>query len=293
MEADLEARTHRRERIPHALKRGKIPQIMGILNVTEDSFYAGSRVTHDEAIARGLAMWRDGATWIDIGGESTRPGAQPVSEQEELERVIPVIKALRAASPMGLISIDTRHASVAAASIAAGVDLVNDITGLRNQSMYDVVLNTGCAVCIMHMQGEPANMQHNPTYSDCVNEVRISLDNVRARLIEDGHPAELICIDPGIGFGKSPSDNIELLRAGRHLSMHEDCKILWGVSRKSIIGHITGQQDPNERLAGTLGIATAAYHFGIDILRVHDVREHLDVLTTLHTLTTNEIHQAK
>ena len=253
---------------------------MGIVNATTDSFYEGSRSLNDEAVQRGLAMWDEGATWVDVGGESTRPGAEPVGLEQELLRVLPVIRGLRSARPEGFISIDTRHAKVARAAIEAGADMVNDVSGLRDPEMMDVVVSTGCGVCVMHMQGEPGTMQMNPIYEDVVSEVSTSLEEVKQALTARGHPASLISLDPGIGFGKNQNHNIALLREGRGLLKTEGT-LLWGVSRKSIVGHLTGQSDPAQRLAGTLGLAAVAHRMGIDIVRVHDVPEHQDLFNAM------------
>ena len=255
-------------------------RLMGILNATPDSFHAASRVDLDSAIERGLQMWSSGADWIDVGGESTRPGAEPIDSAEEMRRVVPVIEALRAANPTGLISIDSRRADVARAALDAGANMVNDVSGLRNPEMEALVIERGCAVCIMHMQGEPGNMQSKPIYDDVFSEVYSNLISTADRLVENGHKPGLICLDPGIGFGKTLTHNLELL----HSRSDSDYSILWGVSRKSIFGQLLGRVDTEQRLAGTLGVAAHAMIEGVDILRVHDVEEHADLLTTLATL---------
>ena len=255
-------------------------RLMGILNVTPDSFHAASRVDVDGAIERGLEMWSAGADWVDIGGESTRPGATPVDSVEEAARVVPVIQALRHANPDGLISIDTRRSDVAGVALDAGANMVNDVSGLRDSAMEDLVVERGCAVCIMHMQGEPGNMQQNPTYDDVVSEVYESLISTAERLVSKGHDPALICLDPGIGFGKNLTHNLELL----HSRSVSNYSILWGVSRKSMFNPLLGREETDDRLAGTLGVAAHAMLEGVDILRVHDVEEHSDLLTTLATL---------
>ncbi|MBH34780.1 MAG: dihydropteroate synthase [Euryarchaeota archaeon] len=281
MTSDFGRTAERRAQIAGALKFDGAPRIMGIVNATDDSFFEGSRTSGTAAVERGLAMWDAGATWVDVGGESTRPGADPVGIETEKQRVLPVIKGLRAARPDGLISIDTRHADVAHAALEAGADMVNDVSGLRTPAMVDLVLSTGCAVCIMHMQGEPGSMQANPTYDDVVGEVGGMLESVKQNLVQRGHPAELICVDPGIGFGKTQDHNIALLRSGRELLSSEG-SVLWGVSRKSVVGHLTGQSNPADRLAGTLGLAAVAHRMHIDLVRVHDVRDHADVFAALN-----------
>ena len=255
-------------------------RLMGILNATPDSFHAASRVDLDSAVTRGLKMWSSGADWIDVGGESTRPGAEPVSTKEEMARVVPVIKALREANPSGLISIDTRRPDVARAALDAGANLINDVSGLRDSEMESLVLERGCAVCIMHMQGEPGNMQQNPEYQNVTEEVYSSLTKAADRLVAQGHDSSLICLDPGIGFGKNMTHNLELL----HTRSNSNYSILWGVSRKSMFAELLGREDTSQRLAGTLGVAAHAMMEGVDILRVHDVEEHIDLLTTLATL---------
>ena len=225
-------------------------------------------------------MWSSGADWIDVGGESTRPGAEPIDSAEEMRRVVPVIEALRAANPTGLISIDSRRVDVARAALEAGANMVNDVSGLRDPEMEALVIERGCAVCLMHMQGEPGNMQSKPTYGDVFSEVYSNLISTADRLVEKGHEPGLICLDPGIGFGKTLTHNLELL----HHRSDSDYSILWGVSRKSIFGQLLGRFETEQRLAGTLGVAAHAMIEGVDILRVHDVEEHADLLTTLATL---------
>ncbi len=255
-------------------------RLMGILNVTPDSFHAPSRVNFDSAIDRGLKMWTGGADWIDVGGESTRPGAESVNSVEEKNRVIPVIKALRKANPNGLISIDSRRVDVARAALDAGANMVNDVSGLRDPEMESLIIERNCAVCIMHMQGEPGNMQRNPVYEDVVAEVYTSLNSTADRLVAKGLDANLICLDPGIGFGKTLTHNLELL----HSRSESNYSILWGVSRKSMFAQLLNREDTEQRLAGTLGVAAHAMLEGVDLLRVHDVEAHSDLLTTMATL---------
>ena len=253
---------------------------MGILNVTPDSFHAASRVDLNTAIDRGLKMWTSGADWVDVGGESTRPGAEPITAAEEAARVIPIIQALRAANPNGLISIDTRRAEVASAALDAGANMVNDVSGLRDPAMAALVIERRCAVCIMHMLGEPGNMQQDPEYDNVVEEVYKSLTSAASKLVGSGLDSGLICLDPGIGFGKTLTHNLELL----HSRSDSDYSILWGVSRKSMFAQLLDRQDTEQRLAGTLGVAAHAMLEGVDILRVHDVEAHADLLITLATL---------
>jgi dihydropteroate synthase len=258
---------------------------MGIVNVTPDSFHAASRVASLEAaITTALDMWDAGADWVDVGGESTRPGAQPVPINEEISRVVPVIEALRNKRPHGLISIDTRHPSVATEALAAGANMVNDVSGLRDPEMFNLVLESKCAVCIMHMLGEPGNMQSNPQYDNVVNEVSESLLSTAHRLIANGHSSELIALDPGIGFGKTLEQNLALLEKSQPLRGDGGFSVLWGVSRKTVFRDLLSRELTDERLAGTLGVAAHAMNEEVDILRVHDVAEHHDLLTVLAKL---------
>ena len=286
MASDFRLSPNRRDQIVKALRYATRPQIMGILNTTDDSFYADSRTMNQEAVARGTAMVDAGASWVDIGGESTRPGAEPVSVETELQRVLPVIQGLRSARPDALISVDTRNHTVAEAALEAGTDMVNDVSGLRDPAMVEVVLRTGCAVCVMHMQGEPRTMQTEPHYDDVVDEVGAALEQTKQMLVQRGHPADLVVVDPGIGFGKKQHHNLKLLDAGKNLLLG-DGSILWGVSRKSVVGHLTGRADPADRLPGTLGLAAVAHRMKIDILRVHDVEAHVDLFCAMDGLSTH------
>ncbi len=261
------------------------PRLMGIVNVTPDSFHAASRVASvDTAVQAGLEMWEAGADWVDVGGESTRPGAEPVDVDEELSRVVPVIKGLKIEKPDGLVSVDTRRAVVAVAALDAGADMVNDVSGLRDPAMRAVVLERGCAVCIMHMLGEHGNMQNEPDYADVVGEVSANLLAVAEKLVAAGHPADLISLDPGIGFGKRLEHNLDLLRSDANLRGDAEFSLLWGVSRKSMFKELLGRDSTDARLAGTLAVAAHAMAVGVDILRVHDVAEHHDLLSTLAVL---------
>lgn len=284
---DFAPSSHHRNRISAGLYRNETDacHVMGILNITPDSFHEKSRkTTVDSAVKAGLEMWEQGATWIDIGGESTRPNATPVSVEEELKRVIPVIEALRSVHTEGLISIDTRRPQVAKAALEAGADIINDVSGLRDPEMVNVVLESGCGVCIMHMQGSPQTMQKNPEYQDCAREVSSQLLETARALVAAGHPADCIALDPGIGFGKTLEHNLELLQRHELLRGREGFAVLWGVSRKSIVGQLTGHSDPADRLSGTLALASFAYYEGIDIVRVHDVQEHVDLFKVLNAV---------
>jgi len=261
------------------------PRIMGILNITPDSFHADSRIDSvDDALSRAKQMVEDGADWLDIGGESTRPGAEPVAIDEEMNRVLPVIKSVRTALPDVGISIDTRRASVAKAALDFGADLVNDVSSLSDPNMVDVIIENKCPICIMHMQGLPENMQKNPSYGDVVSEVRERLDLTAQKLVNLGLNPDMIVTDPGIGFGKLLEHNLSLLGAGKEIVPRQDMPLMWGVSRKRMFADLLGRSDSEERLAGSLGIAAMAASKGVDIIRVHDVREHADLYAAMRAI---------
>ncbi len=259
------------------------PLIMGILNITPDSFYSDSRYSAEDAVKKAQTMIEKGADWIDIGGESTRPGASKVSIEEEIERVIPVIKQLRNFNEKIMISIDTRNHQVARLALENGANMVNDVSGLRDKKMVDLIIEVKCAVCIMHMNGEPGNMQKNPTYHDVVEEVASYLDKQAKELIDRGLPRELILIDPGIGFGKTQQHNLLLMKSAKRFQ-ELGYGLLWGISRKSVIGHLTGKQNASQRLSGTLASSLYGAQMGVDILRVHDVDEHNDLFNAYYAL---------
>lgn len=245
--------------------------VMGILNVTPDSFSDGGKwVDVDRAVARGLEMRAQGADIVDVGGESTRPGAPPVGADEEMRRVLPVIERLG-----GRISIDTSKAVVAEAALRAGARIVNDVTALRDPRMARVVARAGAAVILMHMKGSPRTMQKNPRYRDVVRDISDFLRRRLRRALSAGIPRDRILVDPGIGFGKRPEHNLEILR---RLSEFRrlGCPIAIGTSRKSFIGQVLGR-DVHERLAGTAATVAAAVLRGADLVRVHDVKEMADV----------------
>ena len=266
-------------------RRAGPPGLMGILNVTPDSFHGASRKTsHSDAMSTGLGMIRQGASIIDIGGESTRPGSEVVSIEQELKRVIPVISGLRSDSPAIPISIDTRNHEVARQALDAGATIINDVSGLRSQEMVDLVLDRKVPVCIMHMLGEPKTMQDNPSYGNVLLEVSDQLLTTAEYLVDAGLEPSKICLDPGIGFGKTLEHNIDLLNGWEMFRGEHDFSILWGVSRKSMIGQLTGHSSTDDRLYGTLGVAAHAQHVGIDWLRVHDVQAHTDLLGVMQKL---------
>ena len=253
------------------------PRIMGVVNVTPDSFHARSRSSDiNHAVETAMMMASEGADWIDIGGESTRPGASPVTVEDELSRVIPAIEAIRSKLPDVCISIDTRRSEVAIQALNAGADMVNDVSAMSDPGMLSVVSEHDCPVCIMHMQGLPENMQDDPSYDDVVREVRGYLGKVAGLLMDEGVKPSQIVADPGIGFGKTLEHNIALLSSGRSIVPDDRMSLMWGVSRKSMFLDLLGREDSEERLAGTLGVAAISPKKEVDILRVHDVAEHLD-----------------
>ena len=266
-------------------RNGGIPRIMGVVNLTPDSFHAASRVDSlESAVDRARQMADDGAEWIDIGAESTRPGASAVDPEEEERRAIPVVEAVRRALPDVCISIDTRRASVARAALDAGADMVNDVSALSDPAMVGLIAQRGCPVCIMHMQGLPEDMQDDPAYGDVVAEVRGALEKAAMSLFEAGVDPGVVIADPGIGFGKRLGHNLALLSAGRAIVPDERMRLLWGVSRKSMFHRLLGREDTANRLAGSLGIAAKAAEFDVDIIRVHDVAEHSDLFSAMSAL---------
>jgi dihydropteroate synthase len=253
------------------------PSVMGVVNVTPDSFSDGG-VNLDPAAATATArrMVADGAAIVDVGGESTRPGAEGVSADEELRRVVPVLAELERVP----VSIDTSKAAVAARALELGAELVNDVTALRGDpELAGVVADHGAYLCLMHMRGKPRTMQDDPRYDDVVAEVARFLDERLSFAVAQGIPEEAICLDPGIGFGKTVEQNFELLRRLDELTALGR-PILVGISRKSSLGKIMG--DPGAKTGSTaasVGAAVLAYERGASILRVHDVREHVEALS--------------
>lgn len=247
------------------------PLVMGIVNVTPDSFSDGGKFfSADAAIAQAKALIAAGADFLDIGGESTRPYSQPVDEKEELRRVLPVVTAV-ARSAAVPVSIDTSKPAVARACLAAGAEIINDVTGLASEVMVALAVETGAAVCAMHMQGTPQSMQDNPTYDDVVDDILAYLRSRRDALVAAGIARERIALDPGIGFGKTHEHNLTLLANCRRF--HElGCPLLVGPSRKGFIGKVLADKEA-DRTAGTIGVALALAAQGVQILRVHDVRE--------------------
>ena len=255
---------------------------MGILNVTPDSFSDGGRyLDADEAAARGLEMAADGADLIDVGGESTRPGAEPVSVEDEANRIVPVIKRLAAESTIP-ISIDTRHPEVAAAALDAGATVVNDVSGARDPRMFEVAAGARAGLVLMHMRGDPATMRELTDYPDVVGEVREYLrERVEAALFA-GLAPEQLCVDPGIGFAKTPEQSLLLLRRIDAL-LDLRVPVLVGPSRKSFIGDVLGL-DVEDRLEGTLGAVAWCAAAGVHIVRVHDTREAVRVVRVVDAI---------
>jgi dihydropteroate synthase len=263
-------------------------RLMGIVNVTPDSFSdGGNYLDAARAVEHALSLAEQGAEVLDIGGESTRPEADPVSLEQELNRVIPVIESLREQTNVP-ISIDTTKAEVARQALAAGADIVNDISGLTfDAEMISVCAQSDCGIIVMHIQGTPRTMQDNPTYNDVVSEVRSFLAERVAAMSAAGIDRERIMLDPGIGFGKTAGHNLELLR---NLSTLRSLRrpLLIGHSRKRFLGKILGRPI-DERTAGTIGVSAALLLLGADLIRVHDVAAVRDALTAFRTLLTNRI----
>jgi dihydropteroate synthase len=255
--------------------------VMGVLNVTPDSFSDGGQwLDTDAAVAHAEAMIAEGAEIIDVGGESTRPGADPVSEEEEIRRVIPVIKRLSRLPGHGerfVISVDTMKPAVARRGIAAGGAIINDVGGLRDPQMLVAVKESGAAVVIMHMQGEPRTMQHAPHYGDVVREVRDFFCASHDRCVRSGVPAPRIAFDPGIGFGKTVEHNLALLRRLPELAVASR-PILTGVSRKSFLGKVLGSADMADRMWPTVALTSYARERGAQVFRVHDIKPNVEAL---------------
>jgi dihydropteroate synthase len=256
------------------------PCVMGVLNVTADSFFDGGRLDPGAALAHARQMIADGARIVDVGGESTRPGATPVDEADELRRVVPIVETL--ASEGACVSVDTMKPAVMRAALDAGAAMINDVRALQADGALEAAAASNAAVCLMHMQGEPRTMQDAPAYADVTGEIRAFLARRAAACIEAGIGSDRIVVDPGFGFGKSVAHNLELLR---HLDSITTLgyPVLAGLSRKSTLGAITGR-DASGRLAASIAAALAAALRGARILRVHDVRETVDALTVWHAI---------
>jgi dihydropteroate synthase len=258
------------------------PSVMGVVNVTPDSFSDGGiNFQAEDAIASARRMVDEGAAIVDVGGESTRPGSEGVSLDEELRRVIPVLEAL-AGVP---VSIDTAKAEIACRALELGAELVNDVTALRGDpDLAGVVADAGAFLCLMHMQGAPRTMQDDPRYDDVTAEVATFLEDRMAFAIGQGIPEEQICLDPGIGFGKSVEHNVELVRR-LDVLLALGRPVVIGFSRKRSLGRMLGDADATTgSVSASLGAAVAAYERGATMLRVHDVRETVEALTVAEAL---------
>jgi dihydropteroate synthase len=253
------------------------PVVMGVVNVTPDSFSDGGRFLPVEvAVAQGVSLVEEGAAIIDIGGESTRPGAASVSVEEELRRVLPAVEGLRKAAPQAIICVDTSKPEVIRQAIAAGVGLINDVRALEEPGALEAVVASDCAVCLMHMQGDPQTMQRSPGYVDVVKEVKAYLQERVQKCRAAGVSAERILIDPGFCFGKTLQHNLELLRRLEELGS-DGVPVLVGLSRKSIVGTLTGRAVA-DRVYGSVALAVIAALNGALIVRAHDVAATVDAL---------------
>ena len=272
---------NRRLEIPHP------PAVMGVLNVTPDSFSDGGvHFDHAKAVHAALQMAEDGAAVIDIGGESTRPGSEPIAAQVEIDRVLPVIEQIRQRSDIP-ISIDTRKGAVAQEAIAAGADMINDISALRySAGMPAIAARAGVPVILMHMRGEPSTMQQHIQYDDVVSEVGRELTAFRDDAIQAGIDAAQILVDPGIGFAKNAEHNLEILARAAELT--SIAPLVIGASRKTFIGHLTGRAAGQDRMIGSLAAVAAAHRAGAALVRVHDVRETMDFLKVLMAIAERE-----
>jgi dihydropteroate synthase len=263
-------------RRPSLAERLRRPAVVGIVNVTPDSFSdAGAHLEPDDAIVAARRMVAEGAALVDLGGESTRPGAEGVSLDEELRRLLPVLERLEGVP----FSIDTAKAEVARRALALGAELVNDVTALRGDpELAGAVAESGAYLCLMHMQGEPRSMQEAPRYGDVVAEVASFLEGRLSFAVAAGIDEERICLDPGIGFGKSVEHNLELLRR-LDVLVALGRPVLVGISRKRVLGRLLGDPDATTgTTAASVGAAVAAFERGASIFRVHDVREHVEAL---------------
>ncbi|PKG00446.1 MULTISPECIES: dihydropteroate synthase [unclassified Alcanivorax] len=267
------------------------PVVMGVLNVTPDSFSDGGRFTErDAALRQAEQMLRDGAAIIDVGGESTRPGASPVSEQYELDRVVPIVEAL-SYELNALVSVDTSTAAVMRASAAAGAGMINDVRSLRRPGAIQAAAASQLPVCLMHMRGEPGNMQDNPRYDDVTAEVVALLRERIGACERAGISRERLLVDPGFGFAKTVQHNLQLMHEMDALQTLA-LPILIGVSRKSLFGKVLGR-DVSERLPGSLAAAVMCVERGASIVRAHDVKETVDVVRFAHAVMESQRESQK
>lgn len=259
-------------------------KVMGILNLTPDSFYARSRVpSHEEAVLRAKKMIEDGAEILDIGGESSRPGSDPVSPEEEMARIVPVIRELKRAFPETLLSVDTYHSATIEAALTSGADIANDITALADPTYAKIISEAGAPIILMHMQGEPKTMQENPHYDDVVEDVLDFLKERTDRALAAGIAKDRIMIDPGIGFGKTYEQNLELIRNIDRFHVLK-LPVLLAVSRKTFISKALGLPDPKDRLEGTMAVSAWAATNGIEMIRVHDVLENTRIVRMMEEI---------
>ncbi len=255
------------------------PIVMGILNVTPDSFYDGEESFSEKQFAeKGLGLLKTGCCILDVGGESTRPGAKEVSFNTEIERVLGVIKKIKKSAPSAIISIDTRKATVAEKALQAGASIVNDVSaGSFDEKMFDVVAKYKAGICLMHSQGLPQNMQDNPYYENVLIDIYDYLKEKITKAESKGISRKKIIIDPGIGFGKSFSHNIEIIKKVS-LYLGLGCPLMIGLSRKSFVGEIISERLPSARLAGSMAAMLKTLSIGVNIFRVHDVKETVDAM---------------
>lgn len=260
-------------------------EMMGIINLTPDSFYAGSRIPAVRmAVDKAACMMAEGATCIDLGAESTRPGADPVDSKTEMARILPAVEQIRRLSETLLISVDTRNADTAAAAVACGADIINDVSGLtHDERMAETVARLKVPLILMHAQGDPKTMQMNPQYRDPVTEVKAFFEERLRFAHEAGIAADKIILDLGIGFGKTQEHNLALLRR-LDVFLAMGYPHLLAVSRKSFIGHVTGRKTPEERLYGTVALSVYAAMHGVQMARVHDVRANADAVRAVEYL---------
>ncbi len=268
----------------HTFALGARTLLMGIVNVTPDSFSDGGMFSDaDDAVKHGAQMVADGADILDVGGESTRPGSDPVSVDEEMGRVLPVIRGLHEEVPQVAISVDTRRSVVARAALDVGAVIVNDITAAGDAETFRVVRAAQAGLILMHMKGEPKTMQEHPSYTDVVGEVRDFLASRIGSAVAAGIARDRLCVDPGIGFGKDLDHNLALLH--EIAAFHElRVPVMVGVSRKRFIGTLTGEQDPAERVEGTAGAVAWCASQGVDIVRVHDVKAMASVVRVVDAI---------
>jgi len=269
----------------HDLELGRRTVVMGIVNVTPDSFSDGGMFqSANEAVQHAARLIDEGADIVDVGGESSRPGADPVPAEEELRRILPVIEGVRAASPDAVVSVDTRRWQVAHAALAAGASIVNDVTAGSDSQLFGVVRDAGAGLVLMHMRGEPHTMQDDPRYDDVVSEVHEYLRERVEAAVFAGIDVERLAVDPGIGFGKNLDHNLALLRALSSFT-DLDAALLVGASRKRFLGALAGTEDPKDRLEASLAAAVWCAANGADIVRVHDVSQTVRALAVADAIT--------